>query len=137
MFRTEFGPDRPLPSPMLSALRRAKLRRVPPLLRMHQSKRTKWDAEGVLDLRSWLADQGRGTPVQVSQPVQLACWTKASTSEGGGIAVGSTAGVGLSSLGPKPLATSQAVFLKKQIRILAQLLLDWVLGYVSLLRQCC
>lgn len=61
---------------------------------MHQAKRTRLDDETCLDVKSWLAQHPPHTTpnVDVSQPVQLACWTKVSSTAGGGYSFGSTAG---------------------------------------------
>lgn len=45
------------------------------------------------DVRKWLRTQGREPgPVNITQPQQLACWTKQSSSEGGGFAFGDRSG---------------------------------------------
>ncbi len=52
---------------------------------MHQSKRARWDTGAVLDVRSWLSDNQTGAfpDVQVSQPLQLARWSKLSSAAEG------------------------------------------------------
>lgn len=55
------------------------------------AKRARWDSEGVLDVKGWLADRhgAQQEAVQVAQPVQLGSWTK----RGSAFEFGSAAGV--------------------------------------------